>query len=239
MPRFLRMLFLLPLLLIPASVQADPVALTIIGGTITGGTGTLPGGLIVGQGLTFNLIGLDTLTGNTFNLVAGSEGGFTATPFLALPGQTVSFVSGIAGIADLGAAAVQVSFSGSGGPIPNVNQSTLDLVGVGTATIQGTFYANKTDEFNGTNPLFTVSPQVLSGPVLFHFISGSGLPGFELKTATLTVQSVPEPASVLLLLTSVAGLGVWRNTKETLATAVFVPHITQMNADTRSAFICI
>jgi hypothetical protein len=124
----------------------------------------------------------------------------------------------------LGAAAVQVSFSGSGGPIPNVNQSTLDLIGAGTATIQGTFYANKNDAINGTNPLFTVSPQTLSGPVLFHFISGSGLPGFELKTATLTVQSVPEPASVLLLLTSVAGLGGMAQAKKTLATASSAAH---------------
>jgi len=213
MPRFLRLLFLLPLLFIPASVQADPVALTIIGGTITGGTGTLPGGLIVGQGLTFNLVGLDPLTGNTFNLVAGSEGGFTVTPFLAAPGQTVNFVSGIAGTADLGAATVQVSFSGSGGPIPNVVQPTLDLTGFGTATIQGSFFASKTDLFNGAPPLFTVALQTLSGPVAFHFISGSGQPGFELKTATLTVQAVPEPASVILLLSSVAGLGVFRRRK--------------------------
>ncbi len=214
MPRFLRILFLLPLLLIPASVQADPVpALTIIGGTITGGTGTLPGGLIVGQGLTFNLIGVDPLTGNTFNVVAGSEGGFTVTPFLALPGQTVSFVSGIAGSADLGAAGVQVSYNGSVGPIPNVVQPTLDLQGFGTATIQGTFFANKSDAINGTNPIFTIPFQTVSGPVAFHFISGSGLPGFELKTATLTVQPVPEPASVVLLLTSLGGLGLLRRRK--------------------------
>jgi PEP-CTERM motif len=215
MPRFFRILFLLPLLLIPASVQADPVpALTIIGGTITGGQlTTLPGGLIVGQGLTFNLIGVDPLTGNTFNIVAGSEGGFSVTPFLAAPGQNVTFVSGISGSADLGAAAVQVSFNGSGGPIPNVVQSTLDLQGFGTATIQGTFFANKSDAINGQNPIFTVPFQTVSGPVAFHFISGSGLPGFELKTATLTVEPVPEPASVILLLTSLAGLGVLRRRK--------------------------
>ena len=215
MPRFLRILFLLPLLLIPASVQADPVALTIIGGTITGGRGTLPGGLIVGQGLTFNLIGLDPLTGNTFNLVAGSEGGFVGTPFLSLPGQTVTFVSGIQGSADLGAAHVHVTFTGSGGPIPNVNQSTFDLVGFGTATIQGTFFANKNDAINDTNPLFTVAFQTLSGPVVLHFISaGPGDPRFDLHDATLTVEAVPEPASVILLLTSAAGLGVLRRRKK-------------------------
>jgi len=210
MPRFFRILFLLPLLLIPASAQADPVALTIIGGTITGGTGTLPGGIIVPQGLTFNLIAVDPLTGNTFNLFVGSQGGFSATPFLAQPGQTVTFVSGIAGTADIGAANAQVSFTGSVGPIPNVVQPTLDLIGFGTATIQGSFFASQSALFNGDPPIFTIAPQTVSGPVAFHFISGSGLPGFELKTATLTIQQVPEPASVMLLLTSLGGLGVLR-----------------------------
>ncbi len=87
----------------------------------------MPQGLIVAQGLGFNLIAVNPLTGNTFNLVAASEGGFTVTPFFASAGQTVTFISGIAGTADFGTAAVQVSFSGSGGPIPNVVGSTLDL----------------------------------------------------------------------------------------------------------------
>ena len=215
MPRFFRILFLLPVLLIPASVQADPIALTIIGGTITGGQlTTLPQGLIVGQGLGFNLIGLDPLTGNTFNISAASEGGFQVTPFVATPGQNVTFVSGIAGSADLGAANVQVTYNGSGGPIPNVAQSTLDLQGFGTATIQGTFYANKSDAISGQNPLFTVALQTLNGPVAFHFISaGPGNPGFVLQTATLTVQAVPEPASVILILTSMGGLGILRRRK--------------------------
>ena len=212
MRRFLRVLFLIPFLFLPAIAHADPVPLTIIGGTITGGTGTLPCGLIVPAGLCFSLIGLDPTTGNTFNLSAGSEGGFNAA--LVGPGQSVTFVSGIAGTADLGAAAVEVHFSGFGPPIPNGSQGTFDLQGFGTATIQGTFYANHTDAFNGQNPIFSVAFQTLTGPVTLHFISaGAGDPRFELKTATLTVQSVPEPASVILLLSSIGGLGLLRKRK--------------------------
>jgi len=212
MPRFLRILFLIPFLLVPAIAHADPVALTITGGTITGGTGLLPGGLIVPAGLSFNLVGVDPLTGNTFNLFAASQGGFNAA--FTLPGQSVTFVSGIAGTADLGAAAVEVHLSGFGGPIPIGSQGSFDLQGFGTATIQGTFYANHTDAFNGQNPLFTVAFQTLTGPVTLHFISAGGDdPRFELKNATLTVQSVPEPASVILLLSSIGGLGLLRRRK--------------------------
>jgi len=73
MPRFLRVLFLIPFLFLPAIAHADPVPLTIVGGTITGGTGLLPGGLIVPAGLSFSLIGLDPTTGNTFNLGAAAR----------------------------------------------------------------------------------------------------------------------------------------------------------------------
>jgi hypothetical protein len=216
MPRFLRVLFLIPFLFLPAIAKADPVpALTIIGGTITGGRGLLPGGLNVGQGLSLSLIGVDPLTSNTFNIFAASEGGFVGTPFLSQAGQTVTFVGGIAGSADLGFAAIEVHFSGSGGPIPNGSQAPFDLQGFGTATIQGTFYANSFDALMGQNPIFTIPFQTVSGPVTLHFIS-TGLVDpvrFDLHDATLTVQSVPEPASVILLLSSLGGLGLLRRRK--------------------------
>ena len=215
MPRFLRILFLIPFLFLPAIAQADPVpALTIIGGTITGGRGLLPAGLIVGQGLSLNLVAVDP-NGNVINFVAASEGGFAGTPFFSSPGQTVTFVGGIGGTADFGTAAIQVTFSGFGGPIPSGGQPTLDLLGFGTATIQGTLYATRSDTILVQNPIFTIPFQTLSGPVVLHFVSGGPEdPRYDLRSATLTVQAVPEPASVILLLTSVAGLGVLRRRKK-------------------------
>jgi hypothetical protein len=215
MPKSFRFLFVFLILLFPAIAHADPVpALTITGGTITGGRGTLPGGLIVGQGISLSLTGVDPSTGNVFNIFAASEGGFTGNPFLAGPGQTVTFIGGIVGSADQGFAAVQVSFSGFGPPIPNVMQPTLDLQGFGTATIQCTFYANGLDALLGQNPIFTIPFQTLSGPVTLHFIQAApGDPRFDLHDATLTVEPVPEPASLVLLVTSLAGLGLARRRK--------------------------
>ena len=215
MPRFFRILFLIPFLFLPAIAQADPVAITITGGTITGGRGTLPCGLIVGQGLCVSLTAVDPSTGDVFNIGAASEGGFVGTPFFSSPGQTVTFIGGIAGTPDLGNAVIQVSFSGSGGPIPIGSQPPLDLQGFGMATIQGTLFANHSDAFLGVNPIATIPLQTVSGAVLLHFIStGEATPRFDLHDATLTVEPVPEPASVILLLTSAAGLGVLRRRKE-------------------------
>lgn len=216
MPRFLRILFLLPFLFLPSIAQADPIpAVTIIGGTVSGGRGLLPCGLlIVGQGICAQLTAVDPSTGNVFNIVVASEGGFIGTPFLSFPGQTVTFLGGIAGTPDFGLGAVQITFSGFGGPIPNGLTAPFNLPGFGTATIQGTFYATHSDLINAQNPIFTIPSQIVSGPALLHFI-GTGIEDrFDLHDATMTVEPVPEPASVILLLTSVAGLGVWRRRKK-------------------------
>lgn len=209
MPRLFTFLLLLPLFLLPANVQADPAvpALTITGGTITGmRCCSFPVG-----GISINLTGIDPLTGTVYNISAGSQGSFDTNPFAAGPGIAVTFSAVIQGTADQGAAALHVTLSGSGPPIPNVIQPTLDLEGFGTATIQGTFYASVSDAILAQNPIFTVPFQTFSGPVALHFIWViPGDPRFELKSATLTIEPVPEPASMILLLTSLGGLGLLR-----------------------------
>ena len=200
MPRFLRVLFLVPFLLIPAIAKADSVpALTIIGGTITGGQPFGAGGIV------FNLIAIDPATGKIYNVQGGAEGGFFRDPFLAVAGQTVEFSSSISGGLDLGFGSVQANVGGTSPAIPDGMPLAFDLPGDAGFTIHGTFFNN----IDGI-PLFTID-QNIGGPAVYHFIIiAPGDPRYELKTVTITIaEPVPEPASVMLLVTSLTGLGLF------------------------------
>ena len=201
MPRFLRVLFLVPFLFLPTIARADSVpALTIISGTINGGR--IFG---AGRGITFSLIGIDPATGKIYKIEGGGEGGSSSDPFLAVAGQMATISASISGTLDLGSGNVEGHVGGTSPVIPDVMDINLDLQGTAGASLRGTFFSNLAGI-----PLFTID-QSLSGTAVFHFIIiAPGDPRYELKSVTITIaEPVPEPASVILLVTSLTGLGLF------------------------------
>jgi hypothetical protein len=180
--------------------KADPVVPvgTVLGGTIIASSQ-------IQQAISGTLQLLDQ-NGNPVVLGFASQGGML--DFIGSPGTPVVFQAGIAGTADIGNVAINVSFSGTGPVIPNTNAPTLDLIGF--ATIQFTGFACA-----GTclvnPPVFSFSGS-FSGPVDLHFTSFdfNGETRYQLRTATATfsTSTVPEPVSMLLFGTGLAGSSV-------------------------------
>ena len=176
--------------------KADPVVPvgTILGGTITASSN-------VQQAIAGSLQALDQ-NGNPFLVTFSSQGG--PLDFFGAPGTPVVFQAGIAGTADSGNAAIQVSFIGTGPVIPNTNAPTLDLIGFATIQFSGVACpSNCLVE----NPLFSFSG-TFSGPVALHLTSFdfNGETRYQLRTATGTFSNsaVPEPVSMLLFATGLA-----------------------------------
>ena len=176
--------------------KADPVV--ILGGTITASSN-------VQQAISGSLQVLDP-NGNPFLVTFSSQGGML--DFNGAPGTPVTFHAGIAGDADQGNAAIQVAFNGTGPVIPNTNALTLDLIGTASITFQGSACpTNCLVE----NPLFGFSGS-FNGPVALHFarVDFNGETRYQLQTAsvTFTASAVPEPVSMLLLASGLAGSSV-------------------------------
>ncbi len=187
-----RVAFSASLLIILCHVaKADPVA-TVLGGTIIASSN-------VQQAISGSLQVIDP-NGNPFLVTFSSQGG--PLDFTGAPGTPVVFQAGIAGDADQGNAAITVLFVGTGPVIPNTNAPTLDLIGSATITFSG--FACPTNCLVET-PLFSYSGS-FSGPVALHFTSFdfNGETRYQLRTATATTSTVPEPVSMLLF---ASGLG--------------------------------
>jgi len=178
--------------------KADPAVPvgTVLGGTIIASSDPL-------HAITGTLQTLDQ-NGDPFVVGFSSQGG--PLDFFGAPGTPVVFQAGIAGDADQGNAAITLLFMGTGPVIPNTNAPTLDLIGTATITFSGV--ACPSNCLVDT-PLFSFAG-MFSGPVTLHFTSFdfNGETRYQLRSATFSSSSVPEPVSMLLLASGLAGSSI-------------------------------